>query len=161
MRKTPIKKTASKPQTVSDSGQPCIIYSPTKVKTATHGDFCRRWFGVVDMSDAIGKHYAPILSTHGEHFEFRIARFYNFRDIKTEEPRTIVRCLETGEVWILKPNWAQSLTRTDENTKQTIILIPQPVKNYRQILDFMKLFYSDVETMKRLISIGRIKEILK
>lgn len=116
---------------------------------------------LVDMSDAIGKHYAPILSTHGEHFEFRIARFYNFRDIKTEEPRTIVRCLETGEVWILKPNWAQSLTRTDENTKQTIILIPQPVKNYRQILDFMKLFYSDGETMKRLISIGRIKEILK
>lgn len=97
MRKTPRKKTASKPQTVSDSGQPCIIYSPTKVKTATHGDFCRRWFGVVDMSDAIGKHYAPILSTHGEHFEFRIARFYNFRDIKTEEPRTIVRCLETGK----------------------------------------------------------------
>ena len=46
-------------------------------------------------------------------------------------------------------------------TKQTIILIPQPVKNYRQILDFMKLFYSDGETMKRLISIGRIKEILK
>jgi hypothetical protein len=161
MKTAPRKKTASKPQTVPDSGQPCIIYSPTKVKTATHGDFCRRWFGVVDMSDAIGKHYAPILSTHGEHFEFRIARFYNFRDIKTEEPRTIVRCLETGEVWILKPNWAQSLTRTDENTKQTIILIPQPVKNYRQILGFMKLFYSDGETMKRLISIGRIKEILK
>lgn len=113
------------------------------------------------MSDAIGKHYAPILSTHGEHFEFRIARFHNFRDIKTEEPRTIVRCVETGEVWILKTDWAQSLTRTDENTKQTIILIPQPVKNYRQILDFMKLFYSDGETMKRLISIGRIKEILK
>lgn len=37
----------------------------------------------------------------------------------------------------------------------------QPVKNYRQVLDFMKLFYSDGEKMKRLISIGRIKEILK
>lgn len=39
MKTVPRKKTASKPQTVSDSGQPCIIYSPTKVKTATHGDF--------------------------------------------------------------------------------------------------------------------------
>lgn len=56
---------------------------------------------------------------------------------------------------------ASSSMKDGRTLIQTIILIPQPVKNYRQVLDFMKLFYSDGEKMKRLISIGRIKEILK
>ena len=135
-----------------------IIYKSWKIKTVTHADFCRRWFRVVDMSNTRCDHYAPITSTQGEHFIFRYATFENFDGVRTDEARTLVKCQETSEIWVLCPNWGRSLACTNKE-KQLVILIPQPVKTYRQILDFMKIFYMDGATFQRSLKEGTIKEI--
>lgn len=154
-----VKKQEKQTQLPWEAGVATIIYKPWKLDIFEHADFCRRWFRVVDMAKMEDKHGRTLVSREGEHFTFRQAMFYNFKKVYSDKPQFIVRCEETGEVWILIPNWARSLAKY-ENGEMTL-LISQPVKDYRAVLKFMSLFYGDGTLMKRLISNGTIKEILK
>lgn len=134
-----------------------IIYKSQTIDIFQHADFCRRWFKVVNMRNMPNAHSNLLTSSTGERFVFRTAKFAGFKKVEAGKWLTIVQCLDTQEVWILFPDWIKRLATVDEN-KQLKILIPQPVTNYRQVLEFLKLFYGDGETMKRLINNGTIVE---
>lgn len=135
-----------------------ILYKKQTIDIFEHADFCRRWFKVVNMRAMPNAHSNLLTSSTGERFVFRTAKFSNFDKVEPGKWLTIVQCLDTQEVWILTPGWIRGLATFDPKTKQIKILIPQPVTNYRKVLDFLKLFYGDGETMKRLINKGRIVE---
>ena len=152
-------RTKSEAKLPWEAGVATIIYKPRKMDIFEHADFCRRWFNnIVDMSQMPALHGNVLVSTQGEHFEFRTATFLNFREVRGEKPLTVVKCQENGDTWILRPDWITSLRiYTNGSTgKQT----PPPINSYRDVLRFIQMFVSDGETMRRLISAGRIKEIL-
>lgn len=133
-----------------------IIYKNWKFDIFQHADWCNRWFnGLVDLSSMADLHGRKIIGSDGTPYVFRQAVFEGFKRVKSGIPMYIVECPTTCEVWILCPNWINQLKVL------TLPNCPHKPQTYRDILNFIQLFYADGDTMKRLINNGRIQEINK
>lgn len=138
-------------RTPIEAGVATIVYKPWKYDIFIHADWCHRWFvKLIDMK-RMNAHGNCLVASDGKKYVFRRAVFYNFRQVLSDRVLDVCENLESGTVWILRPDWMTSLTPITQ----------RPVHHYEEILEYSKLFKGEGETMRRLINNGTIKEILK